>query len=218
MAWSACMCLNERPWRAPVNWPNAPFLTQVKGNAHFLAEMGPPRRNGIRKLERKIDGTALKAVGREAATAMMNQSNCPFCEAAAVEECAHLALAAEGRDFVRRCVEACHGQRQWELLCKLRREWNRMSGHWSPEQDDFVWLETAFANEFLKSLPWFGGLDQEWRTGPRSNKGGFWVLLWSKDPQRLWWQLRDEIDRQTVQYAMPSNPPPAIRSSPPLFP
>jgi hypothetical protein len=42
-------------------------------------------------------------------------------------------------------------------------------------------------------------LDYEWRTGPRPQQGGFWVLLWSKDPRQLWWQLREEIERQSAQ-------------------
>ncbi len=60
---------------------------------------------------------------------------------------------------------------------------------------DFTWLETAFCNEFLKKLIWFGGMDYEWRVGPKSGQGAFWVLLWSKDPQRLWWELHDEFER-----------------------
>ena len=70
------------------------------------------------------------------------------------------------------------------------------AGEWSPEREDFTWLETAFCDEFLKQLSWFGGMDHEWRSGPKAGQGGFWVLLWSKDPQRLWWELRDEFERQ----------------------
>jgi hypothetical protein len=105
-------------------------------------------------------------------------------------------LAAEARDFVRRCVELCQGQRQWRTLCQHRREQLQRMGEWSSEQEDFTWLETAFRDEFLKHLSWFKGMDHEWRAGPKAAQGGFWVLLWSKDPQRLWWQLRDEFERQ----------------------
>ena len=49
----------------------------------------------------------------------------------------------------------------------------------------------------------------EWRSGPRSDQGGFWVILWSKDPKRLWWELRDEFDRQTLLFATPIRPSPA---------
>ena len=57
-----------------------------------------------------------------------------------------------------------------------------------------MWLETAFCNEFLKNLRWFNGIDYEWRTVNRAERGGFWVLLWSKEARRLWWELRDEIE------------------------
>jgi hypothetical protein len=71
------------------------------------------------------------------------------------------------------------------------------TGEWSPEREDYTWLETAFCDEFLKPLAWFGGMEYEWRSGPRPNQTGFWVLVWSKDPRQLWWELRDEFERQT---------------------
>ena len=112
------------------------------------------------------------------------------------QSCGHLALAVEGRDFVRRCVECCQAQHQWREVCELRRGQLHRSGDWSPELEDFTWLETAFCNEFLKDLRWFGGLDYEWRMGPKPGQGGFWVLLWSKNPQRLWWELRDNLEQR----------------------
>lgn len=111
--------------------------------------------------------------------------------------CSHLALAAEAREFVARCIEMCKADRQWNALCQRRRGELRGSANWSPEQEDFMWLETAFCNEFLRHLRWFGAMDYEWRTGPKLEQGGFWVLLWSKDPQRLWWELQDELERQS---------------------
>ncbi len=128
---------------------------------------------------------------------MINQKLCPLCKTPAIRNCSHLALAAEARDFVRRCVELCHGERQWRTLCQQFREQLRLTGEWSPEKEDFTWLETAFRDMFLKSLTWFNGMDHEWRAGPKAAQGGFWVLLWSKDPQRLWWELRDELERQS---------------------
>jgi hypothetical protein len=119
-----------------------------------------------------------------------------------------LALATEGRDFVRRCVELSHGQIQWNVLCRQRREQLRLKGSWSSEQEDCTWLETAFCEQFLKHLTWFGGMDHEWRSGPKPEQGGFWVLLWSKDPQRLWWELREEFERKSMI-------PPAAQESPP---
>ena len=114
--------------------------------------------------------------------------------------CEHLALAAEGRDFVRRCVELCQGEKQWRALCETRHRQGLASGEWSPEREDYTWLETAFCEEFLKRLTWFGGMEYEWRTGPDPAQAGFWVLLWSKDPQRLWWELCDEFERQASEY------------------
>ena len=127
---------------------------------------------------------------------MIGQKHCPFCKTSALRECKHLALAVEARDFVRNCVERCEGQSRWRSLCEWRHAQLRRSGEWSPEREDYTWLETAFCDEFLKRLAWFGGMDYEWRTGPKSGQGGFWVLLWSKDPPRLWWELRDELERQ----------------------
>ena len=129
---------------------------------------------------------------------MINEQHCPICKQPAGRPCDHLALAVEARDFVRRCIEMCHGQRQWQHLCRERRRSVRQLGDWSPEQEDFMWLETAFCDKFLKRLNWFGGLDYEWRAGRRADQGGFWVLLWSKDPRQLWWALREEIERQTA--------------------
>jgi len=128
--------------------------------------------------------------------AMINRKHCPFCKTPALTGCEHLAVAAEGRDFVRRCVELCQGEKQWRALCQWRHRRGIASGEWSPEREDYTWLETAFCEEFLRRLRWFGGMDYEWRTGPAPAQSGFWVLLWSKDPQRLWWELRDEFERQ----------------------
>jgi len=127
---------------------------------------------------------------------MIGQKLCPFCHAPALYECPHLALATEGRDFVRRCVDLAEARPQWLALCEQRRGQLHRAGEWSPEREDFTWLETAFCDEFLKQLSWFGGMDHEWRSGPKAGQGGFWVLLWSKDPQRFWWELRDEFERQ----------------------
>ncbi len=127
---------------------------------------------------------------------MIGQKYCPFCLMPAQHGCAHLALAVEARDFVRQCVDRCQGQTQWQNLCRTRRGHLQSSGQWSPEREDFTWLETAFCDEFLRRLTWFGGMDYEWRTSSKPEQGGFWVLLWSKDPQRLWWELRDEFERQ----------------------
>jgi len=110
--------------------------------------------------------------------------------------CEHLALAAEGRDFVRRCVELCQGEKQWRVLCDTRHQQGVASGEWSPEREDYTWLETAFCHEFLKPLTWFTGIEYEWRSGSKPAHAGFWVLLWSKAPKRLWWELRDEFERQ----------------------
>ena len=126
---------------------------------------------------------------------MIGQRHCPFCKTPALKGCAHLALATEARDFVRRCVESCQGQLKWQALRAARRANPQRSADWSPEREDFTWLETAFCKEFLEPLRWFGGMDYEWRSGPTRSQGGFWVLLWSKDPQRLWWELLDEFER-----------------------
>jgi hypothetical protein len=139
---------------------------------------------------------------------MINQKYCPLCKTSAFKGCCHLALAAEARDFVRSCVERCQGQVPWRLLCEQRHHLERRTGEWSPDQEDFTWLETAFCDRFLKHLTWYDGMDYEWRSGPKPEQGGFWVLLWSKNPQRLWWELRDEFERKATKL-----PPPADSSS-----
>ena len=131
----------------------------------------------------------------------MNEKLCPFCHSRTAANCSHLALAVEGRDFVRRCVQASEAQGIWQTLCQSYHDELRRSGEWAPDREDFTWLETAFCERFLKSLHWFGGLDYEWRSGSDPAKGGFCVLLWSRDPERLWWELRDEIERQSQQPA-----------------
>ncbi len=136
---------------------------------------------------------------------MINQRSCPFCRTPAVSGCTHLALAVEGRDFVRRCVDACQGQSLWQTLCQQRMDEQRLAGNLSPDQEDFMWLETAFCDRFLKKLRWFAGMDYEWRSGPKPHEGGFWVLVWSKDPRRLWWELRDELEsRITTNNVIPA--------------
>ena len=81
-------------------------------------------------------------------------------------------------------------------MCETRHRQGLASGEWSPEREDYTWLETAFCEEFLKPLTWSGGMEHEWRSGAKPGQAGFWVLLWSKDPRRLWWELWDELERQ----------------------
>ena len=134
---------------------------------------------------------------------MIDLKHCPFCKKAASSQCLHLAVAVEGRTFVRRCVQLCEGEKQWRAVCASRRKQRLVTGEWAPDQEDFTWLETAFCEQFLKHLRWYGGMDYEWRSGPKQAQGGFWVLLWSKDPQKLWWELRDEFERQATGGKMP---------------
>ena len=137
---------------------------------------------------------------------MISQKHCPFCLTPALRGCSHLALAIEARDFVRGCIDLCEGQLQWEALCNMRRRQAQREGQASPEREDFTWLETAFCDQFLRRLSWFGEMDYEWRTGSRPEQGGFWALLWSKDPKRLWWELRDEFERQCSPHIPPAPP------------
>jgi hypothetical protein len=38
-------------------------------------------------------------------------------------------------------------------------------------------------------------MDYEWRGSAKPGQGGFHVLLWSREPQRLWWELQDQLER-----------------------
>src|ERR1041385_2314986 len=149
---------------------------------------------------------------------MLGEKQCPLCSRDSSRVCQHLALAAEAREFVRRCVESSQANPQWQLLCESRRSSSRAGGEWSPEHEDFMWLETAFCREFLNHLRWFAGIDYEWRTGRRFEQGGFWVLLWSKEPRRLWWELRDEIETQTRALISTSSAAGSSAGGPWLFP
>ena len=122
---------------------------------------------------------------------MNANATCPYCQTPATASCPHLALAAEPRDFVSHCVAACHGDSAWQRLCRAN------------AKADFTWLETAFADHFLKPLDWFGSLAHEWRSAGKSRQRDVWALVWSPDPQKLWWELRDHLEAQL-------SPPPAL--------
>ena len=151
---------------------------------------------------------------------MMSRKHCPYCQQPSLDGCAHLALAVEAREFVAECVERSHSERQWRTLCARRRDHLQRIGEWSPEREDFTWLETAFCDEFLKPLRWFGAMEYEWRMGVKPGQGGFFALLWSKEPQRLWWELQDQLERlSTGVPATPTANAPANSPLPPmLFP
>jgi hypothetical protein len=51
-------------------------------------------------------------------------------------------------------------------------------------------------------------MEHEWRSGPRPEQGGFWVLLWSKDPRRLWWELKEELDQECSMPPVEQEAPP----------
>ena len=91
------------------------------------------------------------------------------------------------------------------MLCQQCHLLRGSSTDWSPDHADFTWLETAFCDMFLKHLSWFGGMDYEWRSGSKPEEGGFWVLLWSRNPQQLWWELRDEFERKVLKLPPPSD-------------
>ena len=82
-----------------------------------------------------------------------------------------------------------------------------------------MWLETAFCNEFLRRLRWFGAMEHEWRTGSNQQQGGFIVIVWSRNPQRMWWELRDEFARQLDEFGrterVPTESPMLWASGPP---
>jgi hypothetical protein len=133
---------------------------------------------------------------------MINQRYCPFCKTPAMQGCEHLALAVEAREFVRRCVEASHGDEPWRQICHRMPGQSVAATNWSAQKEDFMWLETAFCERFLRHLKAFGGLEYEWRTGPRLDQGGFWALLWSGNPRQLWWELKEELERQNLMLAV----------------
>ena len=121
--------------------------------------------------------------------------------------CTHLALAVEGRDFVRRCVELCQGEKQWRALGEWRRRQRIATGEWSPEREDYTWLETAVLRRIPQAADLVRGAGVP-TGGPtlRPAQAGFWVLLWSKDPRQLWWELRDEFERQATEKRGRSGP------------
>jgi hypothetical protein len=139
---------------------------------------------------------------------MIHQRQCPFCRLNSDQACEHLALAVETRDFVRRCIELSNGQSPWKLLCRQDAGQASSSGGAPGTPEDFTWLETAFCKEFLGHLSCYGGMDHVWRSGPGPGQGGFWVLLWSRKPKQLWWELKEELDRRSLK-------PPAVHDDSP---
>jgi hypothetical protein len=107
-------------------------------------------------------------------------SSCPVCAAPSKSVCPHLALAAPATDFVRFAIEACHAAPLWRTVC-------RRGGDW-----DSTWLESSFCDRFLRGVPGFAGLTYEWRQGDQ------WALLWSSNPDRLWWSLRDRLEEEAA--------------------
>ena len=76
---------------------------------------------------------------------MLGQRQCPYCKAVTSEVCGHLALAVEGRDFVRKCVELCHAQGQWRELCAQHRgQLHRSETH---EKNRGIMLEMQFLRD-----------------------------------------------------------------------
>jgi hypothetical protein len=125
-------------------------------------------------------------------------NNCPFCRAPASQRCEHLALAVKSPQFIARCVQAARAEDLWGRYCQQTRKLQREEG--GGELPDFTWIESAFCDEFLKRLEWFGAMTYEWRKpGPPNQNSDLWVRLWSKNPQRLWWQLRDKLEQHLAQ-------------------
>jgi hypothetical protein len=150
----------------------------------------------------------------------MNEKRpCPYCAPAPNRECEHLAIAVKSQHFVTRCVQAAQAEALWERFCRRTREMQREEG-WG-ELPDFTWIESAFCDEFLKRLEWFGEINYEWRdAGTGSGSGDLWAVVWSKDPQKMWWQLRDRLERhlaETEQWLdakrRPALPPPDATGS-----
>jgi hypothetical protein len=133
---------------------------------------------------------------------MNGNRNCPYCKSPAATGCEHLALAAAPRDFVRLCVEKSHAEYVWRFICARN------------ERADFTWLETTFCERFLKPLGYFGVMEYEWREGTKPGQKDLWVLMWSRSPQQLWWELRDAIGIQAE--AVRDEPPPKAAVSCPV--
>jgi hypothetical protein len=111
-----------------------------------------------------------------------------------------LALAAAPRDFVRLCVEKSHAEYLWRFICVRN------------ERADFTWLETSFCERFLKPLAYFGVMEYEWRQGNKPGQKDLVVLVWSRSPRQLWWELRDLIG--ILADEMQDAPPPKTISCP----
>lgn len=130
---------------------------------------------------------------------MNTPTGCPFCGKPSTRGCAHLALAADSPNFVRECVDRAQGQELWRRICEQMREAQRAEG-WGV-LPDFTWSETMFCDELLRRLSWFGRMTYEWRSLRPGGPTRFWVLLWSRDPRRLWWELHDALERRAAAVA-----------------
>ena len=113
---------------------------------------------------------------------MKADAQCPFCRVAAATGCPHLALAADPRDFVARCV----------ALAQAQTIWPKLTGQ-NPSAD-FLWLETDFCENLLRPLAHFSAMEYEWHLPANARRRQVRVLLWSRAPQKLWWELRDRLE------------------------
>jgi hypothetical protein len=128
---------------------------------------------------------------------MKEHKHCPFCGKAEVDGCAHLALAVKQTEFISQCIARSQTEAFWRKLMNNRH--HPVFTH-TYGSDELTWNEMTFAMVFLRGLDWFGGQDYQWRDGTAERPGTQWVILWSKEPQRLWRQLRDEIARHAEDF------------------
>jgi hypothetical protein len=129
---------------------------------------------------------------------MSETKNCPFCKTPASQRCEHLALVVRSPQLIAHCVGAARAEDLWERYCQQTRSRQREES--GGELPDFTWLESSFCDEFLKRLEWFGQMTYEWRNAVPPEQGkDLWVWLWSKHPQRLWWQLRDKLEQHLAK-------------------
>lgn len=107
---------------------------------------------------------------------------CPVCGAPERNGgCPHLALAADLRTFIRRCVEASGGMVNWRGIREIARS-------------DFTCSEEAFAREFLEPCPACVGVTFGWQNIPGNASPELHGWVWATEPRKLWWELADRFD------------------------
>lgn len=117
---------------------------------------------------------------KQSSTTMKNKL-CPYCQAPARKKCEHLILEARSKDFVKQCIAAAEAKPLWKRLKATK------------DENAFTTDRAAFCDIYLKPLSEYCAVETNLRLGPEGRRE-LWAVLWSEDPDSLWFELRSRLD------------------------